>query len=143
MTRSHLEGLGAIDHAQALHPLPVSTGLDQQGHGQDDVGRAGGQKALTLAFLTDHRVEDAFQALARVLALKGQRTHGRAIQGAFPGQHAIPESGAYRCHGSATGAGERMGDPVGIDNGGPDSPKISAAALLPLPMPPVRPTTKA
>ena len=136
----HLDVLRAIDDAQARHAFAVCAGFDQQRHRQDHVGRGGGA-ALALAFVADHGVQDGLEALAGVGSSEGQRA-SRAVEGAVVGHHAGAEGGLDGRHRRAVGAVSWWAMRSVSTMAAPKSRKRSAAALLPLPIPPVRPTTK-
>lgn len=109
----HLQVLWAIYDDDALAAFPIRAALDQQRHGENDIGRLGGS-AAGLSEHPDLWMQDAFETRLGRSVGKHPSPHRGTIERAVR----IDDLGAKRLdqsrHGAALRTGQFMGDGVGI-----------------------------
>ena len=110
----NLQGLGAIDEPDPIHPAPPAPRLDKQRDVQDRHMRVRRSDTM-FDFGADEWMKNGFEALSG--AGIGERcvAHARAIEGAVGVDEQRTEGGPNRVDGAAAGTCQRARDRVGID----------------------------
>lgn len=112
----HLHRRIAIDDEDAIAAIAVAAGLDQQGHGEDDVGGLR-RVAQPVALCANQGMQDGFEGPARGWIGEDPLPHRRSVERAVGAQDAIAETLAQSRDGDAPWAGDGMRDGIGIDEG--------------------------
>ena len=134
----HLDFFRTVDHRHAPHATAVATGFDQQRHRQHDVGCPGdGAAAVASARIMGCRMASS---LALACASEKARRRMAARSSAVRLRYLAPKALRIGPMAAPPGAVNSLAMASVSTTAAPSSSNRVAAALLPLPMPPVRPT---